>query len=195
MKNWIIIPLAANLLGCATSPKMISGFSAGTRIYKFEKIDRYVVIVPHEPRIFIQLRDMVSDRLIQDIVLSSRYMDPLHDCFDVVLDDQPELFIKTRNGGTGLASTNLNIYTVYEDKMVMIGDFPIDYYCAHPNNIEEHILGDVSFPQKNIALYTYNQEYTENGHTKTTAQSESYHFDTQKQKFKKTPQQAAPRNR
>ena len=183
--------MAANLLGCAMSPELNSSFSAGTRIYKYAKIDRYVVIVSHEPRIFIQLRDMVSDRLIEDIVLSSRYMDPLHDSFDVALDDQPEIIIKTRNGGTGLASTNLNIYTVFKDRMVMIGDFPIDYYCANPDNIEEHILGDVSFPQKNIALYTYNREYTENGHTKTTAQSESYRFDTRNQKFKKTPQEAA----
>jgi hypothetical protein len=194
MKPWIITLLAANLLGCATTPKLNSGFSTGTRIYKYDKIDRYVVIVSQEPRIFIQLRDVGTDRLIQDIVMSSRYMEPLHDCIDVVLDDQPELFVKTRNGGTGLSSTNLSIYTVFKDRIAMIGDFPLDYYCTHAD-IEEHLRGDVSFPQKNLALHTFNRDYTENGHTKTTAESESYRFDTHKLKFKKTPQQATPRNR
>jgi hypothetical protein len=105
----------------------------------------------------------------------------------VVLDDQPEIFIKTRNGGTGLASTNLNVFTVLKDRIVKIGDFQLDCYSAHAD-IEEHLEGDVSFPEKNHALHTFSRDYTENGQTKTTTESESYRFDARKLKFKKTPQ-------
>lgn len=164
--------------------------------------DRYVLVVSesHLRRLFIQLRSHEDDRLLDEVVLISRYMEPAYKEADVINiegetePNEKELVVETRGGGTGIATTTLDIFAFIEDRIVNIGSFVIDHYLtARPlKNYTEKIKGEIRFIATNKLEYEFKKEIEENGKRSVIKRIEKYVFDAKLKKLVKEAPNVRP---
>ena len=145
--------------------------------------DRYCVIAATYEQLFIELRNYSGDRLLHDVVLISRYMEPEYEIDDVVLDEFEEVIVRTRGGGTGIKETHLAILGFVSDKIVRFGDFIIDRHLVD-RDYEERRSGTVSFPEKNMLTYQYTDSTVRNGRTVSKDVTETFTFDLNEMRYR-----------
>jgi|GEM_PF-6566408 len=164
-------------------------YASDVTVYTLSETSRYVLVVPHFQRIFIQLRSWEDDTLLDEVVLGSKYMQATHEDRDVILDTQKELVVKRRYGGTGFTETILEILAFIDDRIVNIGSFIIDHGSIGPGNGGSiKIEGRIRFTAINKLEYEFQKEIEENGKRSVISEREKYIFDTKLKKFvKKTP--------
>src|ERR1043166_629992 len=85
----------------------------------------YLLIASTDLRAFLELRSYEKDRVLDSLVLSSRYMPPNFEIKDLVADDGPEFIVQTRDGGSGFAETHMTIYIIAGEHIRKAGDFVI----------------------------------------------------------------------
>jgi hypothetical protein len=156
--------------------------------YHFQGSNTYFVISTTEFRAFLDLRTYETDKVVQSVVLSSRYMPPIFETKDVAGDNGIEFLVRTRDGGTGIAITQLKIYGLINSNIRKLGDFVVELESEswpEPTRKETR-EGEVTFPEKNRLIYHYTQVIALNGTTVTNKVSESYAFNSKSQKFEKT---------
>jgi hypothetical protein len=128
-------------------------------------------------------------------------MVPEYDVKDVASDENLEVIVKTKGGGTGISEAHLTVFGVIGDKIVQFGNFVIERISAFGEGEEayrERLSGDVSFPEKNSLVYRYSQVVTE--HDKTTVATEAiekFAFDSKTMKYERIeePQRVVPSDR
>jgi hypothetical protein len=141
----------------------------------------------------IELRSYSGDRLLDDVVLMSRYMPPEYEVDDLVLDETPEVIVRTRGGGTGVKETHLQVFGFVADRIVRFADFIVDREIIAEGN-EERRSGSVSFPEKNKAIYQYTESLIRDGKRTTMKATQTFDFDSNRRTYERTkePEQAAP---
>jgi len=156
--------------------------------YHYEGSNCYFVIAATQSRAFLDIRTYDNDKVVQSVVLSSRYMPAYFEARDVAADDGMEFLVWTRDGGTGIAETHLKIYGVIEDNIRKMGDFVVDHHSeSWPEPTEEQtIKGEVTFPARDQLVYNYTRVITHDGSTVTNVVSETYAFNSRVNKFKRT---------
>ena len=162
--------------------------------YHFQGSNTYFVISTTETRAFLDLRTYDADKVVQSVVLSSRYMPAHFEAKDVASDDGLEFLVQTRDGGTGIAETHEKVYGLYNSNIRLLGDFVIEHQSeSWPEPTHRQIIkGNVTFPAKNRLNYSYTKVLTENGITTTNIVVEAYIFNNNSGRFEKTkgPNQA-----
>ena len=144
--------------------------------------DSYCVVAATRDQIFIELRSYTADRLLEDVALLSRYMEPEYEIADVVLDQHEEVIVRTRGGGTGIHETHLEVFGFLSDRIVRLGDFIIDRSLVEENR-EELRSGTVSFREKNVLVYRYRDSVIEGGKTIAKDTVETYRFDPKSMRY------------
>ena len=152
--------------------------------------NRYCLVAATYDLIFVELRSFSEDRLLHDVVLLSRYMEPEYDIRDVVLDEYEEVVVRTRGGGTGIKETHLKVFGFASDRIVLFGDFIIERELTGPA-YQEMRLGTVSFPEKNRLFYKYADSIVRDGKSVTKEVIEVFTFDPKSMSYRmlKEPEQ------
>jgi hypothetical protein len=184
MRLCLIFLLMFALVGCATSPDRQNGSAMECH---FD--DSYALIAATDMRVFLELRSYDHDKVLESIVLSSRYMPPEFEAMDAGTRG-PEFIVRTRDGGTGFAETHVALYGIIGQHIRRLGDFVVAR-SAHsgpeePPQYDEELSGDVSFPKEDELVYRYKQVLTQDGKTATNSVVEFYSFDTKKAEYEKT---------
>ena len=145
----------------------------------------YALIAVTEMRAFIELRAYEHDAILDSKVLSSRYMPPDFEVKDVLLGDDPEFILRTRDGGTGIGETHVAVYGVVGRHIRRFGDFVVERHAQSWPETEyrEELSGKVSFPKKNELVYRYNQVLTRHGKGVTNSVTQLYSFNPKKLKY------------
>jgi hypothetical protein len=151
--------------------------------------DSYALVAATDMRVFLELRAYDQDRVLDSVVLSSRYMPPEFEVMDAGTRG-PEFVLRTRDGGTGFAETHVELYGITGHRIRRFADFVVAR-SAHsgpeePPRYDEELSGDVSFPKQDELLYRYKQVVTQDGKTTTNSVTELYSFDIKKEGYEKT---------
>jgi hypothetical protein len=156
--------------------------------------DTYFLMATTDLRAFMELRSYEKDRILDSVVLDSRYMPPEFAIKDLVAGDSPEFIIRTKNGGTGLSETHLAVYGIVGRTIQRFGDFVIDRQVASwpDSEYREKLSGKVSFPKRNELLYRYTQVLTQNGKTRTNAVTQMFSFDPKKGGYERAKEPNKP---
>jgi hypothetical protein len=158
--------------------------TATASVNYYYDLNRYVLIARYEPRLFIELRSFENDKIIDDMVISSRYGTPTFSFKDVILDDNEEMIITSAGGGTGLYVNQLMIVAIIDDKLVNVGEFNLRYEGG-AFNYSEKTIGTVQFTKKNELIYSYKKNVDDDGKKSFEKKADRYIFNVDKNKFEK----------
>jgi hypothetical protein len=147
----------------------------------------YALIAVTDRSVFLELRTFEEDRVIENVVLSSRYMPPEFTTRDAAVGESPEFIIRTRDGGTGFAETHCAIYGITRGHIRKLGDFVVARSAESWPTTEysETLTGKVSFPKKGELIYRYTQSITKQGKTTTTSMTQRFLFNSTQMKYEK----------
>lgn len=148
----------------------------------------YLLLAATDRSVFLELRSYENDRLLENVVLSSRYTPPEFEAKNLVSDENPQFIVRTRDGGTGFAETHCAIYAIFAGHIRRLGDFVVDRSSqSWPDESEytESLSGRVSFPKKGDLVYRYTEVVTKRGKTVTNSIVQSFSFNAKTMKYEK----------
>jgi hypothetical protein len=163
--------------------------NAETAVNYYDKLNRYVFVAYYEPRLFVELRSFHDDKIIDNLVISSRYGIPVHSFKDVIIDDNEEIIIKREDGGSGLYVKQMIIIAVINDKLVEVGKFDLRNRGGF-DKYKEDLTGKVDFTKKNELIYRYKKIIIDHGKKTVEKKADHYFFDVAKNKFEKIKKKA-----
>ena len=151
--------------------------------------DTYALVAATDMRVFIELRSYDHDRVLDSVVLSSRYMPPECQARDAGARG-PEFIVQTRDGGTGFAETHVALYGVVGQHIRRLGDFVVARSehsgLEESARYDEELSGSVSFRGNDELVYRYKQVLTQDGNAAAKSVVEVYSFDTETLEYAKT---------
>ncbi|MEI6781073.1 MAG: hypothetical protein WCQ21_09160 [Verrucomicrobiota bacterium] len=172
-------------LSCAAGTQRPIG---GAVEYHFD--NSYALVAVTELRAFLELRSYERDAVLDNVVLSSRYMPPEFEAKDLVLGEDPEFIVRTRGGGTGIAETHLAVYGIVGQHIRRFGDFVVDRQAQSwpDSDYQEKLSGKVSFPKKGELIHRYTQAVRKKGKTVTKSATERFTFDSKQMQYERAKQ-------
>jgi hypothetical protein len=145
----------------------------------------YALVAATDLSVFLELRAIEGDRVIENVVLSSRYMPPEFEAKDLAGDDNVEFIIRTRDGGTGFAETHCAVYGIVGGHIRRLGDFVEDRSAESwpDSEYREKLSGKVSFPKRGELIYRYTRSVTKRGKTTTKSVTERFSFNQKRMEY------------
>jgi hypothetical protein len=169
-------------LGCVASTQRSSGAAVE---YHFD--NSYALVAVTDLRAFLELRSYEGDAVLDNVVLFSPYMPPDFQAKDVVLGEDLEFIVRTRDGGTGIAETHLAVYGIVGQRIRRFGDFVVDRQAESwpESDYHEKLSGKVSFPKKGELIYRYTQTVRKQGKSVTKSVTERYTFNSKQMVYER----------